>query len=384
MLITPSSLVWHSAQGGLGHHHKTVSTLWLTGGSSGLRISQHPSSVDQKMPEVTAAAHAGMSFRLEVAITQDALAPGLPTGSWLPPMRRCRSDFFASDVRGTPKRRALQPSGGRCAAKRACWIDKLAEAAGSIQKMGLPTKDAWNNKTSPPYVRRRSATPAGRCLALERRCHPSPTRFANGTNRDIAETHGGRLFPQPSMTSMVLAFSDGHDTRGYLQPWVGEGQAIAFLKSAFNRGRVISSAPRRRSGYIEKLTKLRHFRQSKQFKLLPHRLRRDEDLNGQTLARHKPCTLRPSAFLRSQPWQRQPAAGCSAAARTLGLESQRQAMSTSTKALLWHQLDQPGEPYRLCSRPDQHRRPTMSNFWLLMMAQRMGVRWNQVRRTSNR
>ena len=345
-VITPVSGLHHP--GSLGHHHNCIK-IWLTGGKLG-PSDRNTISVDQKMAEVTAQ-HTRYSS-MEIAITQESLA-WTADGVQLPAMRRC-SEIFASLFE--------EPKGGieaqRKALRRKASIldDNLAEVRRLEQKMGTADKgrlDQYLTSVREAEIRTKRAdawldTPLPAISDTDRK----------RTNRDIKQTEAGDYF-RTVYDLMVLAFQTDV-TRVATFSLGGEGQAIPIPEIGITESRHQLSHHGGDPGYMEKLTNYDTFA-IEQYSYFLSRLGETKDVNGKPL-------LNSTMALHSHGNANLPLV--LGGGSDLGLKHGSH-LDFNQDHFDGYQLDNPGEHYRLCSRP-ANTEAHMSNL-LLLMAQRMGV-----------
>lgn len=353
-VITPISGLHHP--GSLGHHHNCIK-IWLTGGKLG-PTDRNTISVDQMMAEVTAQ-HTRVAS-IEVAITQDSLA-WTRDGVRLPAMRRC-SEIFASMFE--------EPKGGVAAQRRALrrkasvLDDNLAEVRRLEGKMGAADKgrlDQYLTSVREAEIRTRRAdtwldTPLPAISDADRK----------RTDRDIPDTKAGDYF-RTVYDLIVLAFQTDV-TRVATFSLGGEGQAIAIPEIGITESRHQLSHHGGDAGYIEKLTNYDTFA-IEQYSYFLDRLAKTNDVNGKPLL-SSTMSLFGSGMSYGHSHGNANLPLVLAGGSDLGLKHGSH-VDFNQGHFDGYQLDEPGEHYRLCSRPanpDAH----MSNL-LLMMAQRMGV-----------
>ena len=353
-VITPVSGLHHP--GSIGHHHNCID-IWLTGGKIGAS-ERNTISVDQKIAQVT-----GQHTRypsMEIAITEGSLA-WTEDGVQLPAMRRC-SEIFASLFQ--------EPKGGvaahRKALRRKASIldDNLAEVRRLEKKMGSADKgrmDQYLTSVREAEIRTRRAdawldTPLPEITDADRK----------RTNRDIAKTQAGDYF-RTVYDLMVLAFQTDV-TRVATFSLGGEGQAIAIPEIGITESRHQLSHHGGDRGYMEKLTHYDTFA-IEQFSYFLSRLEETKDIHGKPML-GSTMALFGSGMSYGHSHGNANLPLVLAGGSDLGLKHGSH-IDFNQGHFDGYQLDQPGEHYRLCSRPansDAH----MSNL-LLTMAQHMGV-----------
>ncbi|TVQ03270.1 MAG: DUF1552 domain-containing protein [Planctomycetaceae bacterium] len=356
--ITPISGLHHP--GGLGHHHNCIK-IWLTGGKLG-PTDRNTISVDQKIAEITAE-HTRYAS-MEIAINQESLA-WTADGVGLPPLRRC-SEIFASLF--------AEPKGGVAAQRRALrrkasvLDDNLAEVRRLEQKMSATDKgrmEQYLTSVREAEIRTRRAdawldTPLPAVSDADRK----------RTDRDIASTMAGDYF-RTVYDLMVLAFQTDV-TRVATFSMGGEGQAIAIPEIGITESRHQLSHHGGDQGYMEKLTNYDTFA-IEQFSYFLTRLAETKDVNDKPLL-DSTMSLFGSGMCYGHSHGNANLPLVLAGGSALGLRHGSH-IDFNQGHFDGYQLDQPGEHYRLCSRPanpDAH----MSNL-LLTMAQRMGVETDQ-------
>lgn len=353
-VITPVSGLHHP--GSLGHHHNCIK-VWLTGGKLG-PSDRNTISVDQKMAEVTAQHTRYPS--MEIAITQDSLA-WTADGVQLPAMRRC-SEIFASLFE--------EPTGGieaqRKALRRKASVldDNLAEVRRLEKQMGTADKgrlDQYLTSVREAEIRTKRAdawldTPLPQISEADRK----------RTNRDIKETQAGDYF-RTVYDLMVLAFQTDV-TRVATFSLGGEGQAIPIPEIGITESRHQLSHHGGDPGYMEKLTNYDTFA-IEQYSYFLSRLAETKDVNGKPLL-NSTMALFGSGMTYGHSHGNANLPLVLGGGSDLGLKHGSH-LDFNQGHFDGYQLDNPGEHYRLCSRP-ANTGAHMSNL-LLLMAQRMGV-----------
>lgn len=356
--ITPISGLHHP--GGLGHHHNCIN-IWLTGGKIG-PSHRNTISVDQQMAKLT-----GQHTRypsMEVAITQGSLA-WTDDGVQLPAMRRC-SEVFASLFE--------EPKGGieaqrKALRRKASILDaNLDEVRRLEKKMGTADKgrmDQYLTSIRQAEIQTRRAdawldTPLPEINETDRK----------RTNRDIPQTQAGDYF-RTVYDLMVLAFQTDV-TRVATFSLGGEGQAIAIPEIGITESRHQLSHHGGDEGYMEKLTNYDTFA-IEQFSYFLSRLEETKDLNGQSLL-SSTMSLFGSGMAYGHSHGNANLPLVFAGGTDLGLKHGSH-LDFNQGHFEGYQLDNPGEHYRLCSRP-ANTEAHMSNL-LLLMAQKMGAEIDQ-------
>ena len=353
-VITPVSGLHHP--GSIGHHHNCIK-IWLTGGKLG-PSDRNTISVDQKMAEVTAQHTRYPS--MEIAITQESLA-WTADGVRLPAQRRC-SEIFAS-LFEEPKdgieaqRKALRR-------KASILDDNLAEVRRLDQKLGAADKgrlDQYLTSVREAEIRTKRAdawldTPLPAISDADRK----------RTNRDIKETQAGDYF-RTVYDLMVLAFQTDV-TRVATFSLGGEGQAIPIPEIGITESRHQLSHHGGDPGYMEKLTNYDTFA-IEQYSYFLSRLGETKDVNGKPLL-DSTMALFGSGMTYGHSHGNANLPLVLGGGSGLGLKHGSH-LDFNQDHFDGYQLDNPGEHYRLCSRP-ANTEAHMSNL-LLLMAQRMGV-----------
>jgi len=357
-VITPISGLHHP--GGIGHHHNCID-IWLTGAKIG-PSERNSISVDQKMAEV-----AGQHTRypsMEIAITQGSLA-WTADGVRLPAMRRC-SEIFGSLFE--------EPKGGivaqrKALRRKASVLDDILEEARRLEKqMGNDDKgrlDQYLTSVREAEIRARRAdtwldTPLPEVSDADRK----------RVDRNIAQTQAGDYF-RTVYDLMVLAFQTDV-TRIATFSLGGEGQAISIPEIGITESRHQLSHHGGDPGYMEKLTNYDTFA-IEQFGYFLSRLQETKDVSGQPLL-GSTMALFGSGMCYGHSHGNANLPLVLAGGSDIGLKHGVH-LDFNQGHFDGYQLHQPGEHYRLCSRPansDAH----MSNL-LLMMAQKMGVETDQ-------
>ena len=352
--ITPISGMHHP--GGLGQAHN-CSRIWLTGGQLG-PSDRNTISVDQKIAEVT-----GQHTRypsMEIAINGGSLA-WTADGVQLPPLRRC-SEIFNS-LFG-------EPAGGKAARRRALRqqgsiLDaNLDEVRRLEQKMGAADRgrmEQYLTSVREAEIRTRRAddwldTPIPDIAEEDR----------ERTNRDIPQTEAGDYF-RTVYDLMVLAFQTDV-TRVATFSMGGEGDQIAIPEIGITETRHQLSHHGGDPDYIEKHVQYDIFA-FEQFAYFLTRLAETKDLNGQSML-NSTMSLFGSGMAYGHGHGNANLPLVLAGGSELGLKHGSH-LDFNQGHFDGYRLDQPGEHYRVCTRPvnpDAH----MSNL-LAMMAQRMGV-----------
>jgi hypothetical protein len=301
---------------------------------------------------------------MEIAINQESLAwtaDGVP----LPPMRRC-SEIFDS-LFGEPK-------GGRDARRRALrrkasvLDDNLAEVRSLEQKMGSEDRgrmEQYLTSVREAEIRTRRAdawldTPPPEIAEKDRQ----------RTNRDIAATMAGDYFR--TVYDLILLAFQTDVTRLATFSLGGEGQAIPIPEIGITESRHQLSHHGGDVGYMEKLTQYDTFA-IEHFSYFLSQLAETKDVDGSPLL-DSTMSLLGSGMCYGHSHGNANLPLVLAGGSALGLNHGSH-LDFNQGHFDGYQLDQPGEHYRLCSRP-ANPEAHMTNL-LLMMAQRMGVETEQ-------
>lgn len=352
--ISPISGMHHP--GAIGHHHNCID-IFLTGAKIG-PSHRNTVSVDQKMAELTAQHTRYPS--MEVAINQGSLS-WTADGIQLPPMRRC-DEIFAAHFE--------EPKGGKAAQRRALRrkgsvLDaNLEEVKKLNEKMGKEDKgrmEQYLTSVREAEIRTRRAdawldTPLPEIADADRR----------KTNRNIPIAKAGDYF-RTVYDLMVLAFQTDV-TRVATFSMGGEGSAAAIPEIGITETRHQLSHHGGDETFMEKLTLYDTFA-FEQFAYFLTRLEETKDLNGKPLL-GTTMALFGSGMSYGHSHGNANLPLVLAGGSELGLKHGSH-VDFNQGHFNGYNLANPGEHYRLCSRPankDAH----MSNL-LLLMAQKMGV-----------
>lgn len=353
-VITPFSGLHHP--GGLGHHHN-CQKIWLTGGKLG-PTDHNTISIDQQMAEVTSP-HTRF-HSLEISNKGESLA-WTADGIRLPGMSHCRQIFsylFEEPKGGTTaQRRALRRKGSvldanlaevRSLEKRIGKEDKgrMDQYLTSVRETEIRTQraDAWLDVPRPEIA----------------------PKDRQRTNRDLPQTQAGEYF-RTIYDLIVLAFQTDATRVATFSSGV-EGQGVPIPELGISQTRHELSHHNGDPGHMEKLTMSDTFA-VEQFGYFLTRLAETEDLDGLPLL-DTTMALFGSGMAYGHSHGNANLPLVLAGGSDLGLKHGRH-LDLNQGHFDGYQLNNPGQHYRLCSRPansDAH----MSNL-LLTMAQKMGV-----------
>lgn len=352
--VTPISGLHHP--GGLGHHHN-CQKIWLTGGQLG-PSARNTISVDQRMAQVTSP-HTRF-HSLEIANKGESLS-WTADGIRLPGMSRCRQIFarlFEEPQNGTEaQRRALRRKGS--------VLDANLEEVRSLErKMGRDDKgrmEQYLTSVRETEVRTRRAdawldVPRPEIAAADRR----------RTNRDVAQTQAGDYF-RTIYDLIVLAFQTDATRVATFSSGM-EGQGLAIPELGISQSRHELSHHNGDPGHMEKLTLSDTF-SVQQFSGFLARLTETPDANGRPLL-DSTMALFGSGMAYGHSHGNANLPLVLAGGSALGLKHGRH-MDLNEEHFDGYRLSEPGQHYRLCSRP-ANETAHMSNL-LLTMAQKMGV-----------
>lgn len=352
--VTPISGLHHP--GGLGHHHN-CQKIWLTGGQLG-PTDRNTISVDQQMAEVSSP-HTRF-HSLEISNKGESLA-WTADGIRLPGMSRCSQIFahlFEEPKNGTAaQRRALRRKGS--------VLDANLEEVRSLErKMG--TEDKGRMKQYLTAVRETEIRTRRADAWLD---VPRP-KIADAdrrrSDRDVPQTQAGDYF-RTVYDLIVLAFQTDA-TRVVTFSSGLEGQGLAIPELGISQSRHELSHHNGDVGHMEKLTQSDTF-SVEQFSYFLTRLSETPDLDGRPLL-DTTMSLFGSGMAYGHSHGNANLPLVLAGGAGTGLKHGRH-VDLNQGHFDGYQLDNPGQHYRLCSRPantDAH----MSNL-LLVMAQKMGV-----------
>ena len=353
-VITPVSGLHHP--GGLGHHHN-CQKIWLTGGKLG-PSDRNTISVDQQMAEVTAP-HTRF-HSLEVANKGESLA-WTADGIRLPGMSRCSEIFahlFEEPKSGTgAQRRALRRKGSVLDAN-------LEEVRKLEKKLGTEDKGRLNQYLTSVRETEIRTERADAWLDVPRPAIAEAD--LRRTRREVPQTQAGEYF-RTMYDLIVLAFQTDATRVATFSSGM-EGQGLAIPELGISQSRHELSHHNGDPGHLEKLTQSDTFA-VEQFSYFLTRLAETKDLNGRPLLDTTMALFGSGmAYGHSHGNANLPLVLAGGTGCGLKHGSHRDLNQGHFDG---YQLDNPGNHYRLCSRPansDAH----MSNL-LLMMAQKMGV-----------
>jgi len=352
--LTPISGLHHP--GSLGHHHN-CQKIWLTGGQLG-PTDRNTISVDQQMAEVTSP-HTRF-HSLEISDRGESLA-WTADGIQLPGMSRC-SEIFAYLFEEPKSGTASQRRGLR---RKGSVLDANLEEVRSLERrMGTEDKGRMNQYLTAVRETEIRTKRADAWLDVPRPRISDADR--RRSDRDVPQTQAGDYF-RTVYDLIVLAFQTDV-TRVVTFSSGMEGQGLAIPELGISQSRHELSHHNGDRGHMEKLTKSDTF-SVEQFSYFLSRLSETPDLDGRPLLETTMSLFGSGmAYGHSHGNANLPlvlagGAGC-------GLKHGRHVDLNQGHFDGYH-LDDPGQHYRLCSRPannDAH----MSNL-LLIMAQKMGV-----------
>lgn len=352
--ITPISGLHHP--GGLGHHHN-CQKIWLTGGQLG-PSDRNTISVDQKMAEVTSP-HTRF-HSLEIANKGDSLS-WTADGIRLPGMSRCKSIFthlFEEPNNGTAAQRRLLR-------RKASVLDANLEEVRSLErKLGSGDKGRLNQYLNAVRETEIRTKRADAWLDVPRPKISDSSRKRG--DREVPQTQAGEYF-RTIYDLIVLAFqTDATRVVTFSSGLEGQGLAIPELGIAQTRHELSHHNGDR--GHMEKLTQSDTF-SVEQFSYFLTRLAETKDSEDRPLL-ETTMALFGSGMAYGHSHGNANLPLVLAGGTGLGLKH-GQHLDLNQGHFDGYRLDQPGEHYRLCSRP-ANGNAHMSNL-LLMMAQKMGV-----------
>lgn len=353
-VVTPISGLHHP--GGLGHHHN-CQKIWLTGGQLG-PTDRNTISVDQQMAQVTSP-HTRF-HSLEISNKGESLA-WTADGIRLPGMSRCSQIFahlFEEPKSGTAaQRRALRRKGSVLDAN-------LAEVRSLERKMGTEDKGRMNQYLTAVRETEIRTKRADAWLDVPRPKIADADR--RRSNRDVAQTRAGDYF-RTVYDLIVLAFQTDA-TRVVTFSSGLEGQGLAIPELGISQSRHELSHHNGDVGHMEKLTQSDTF-SVEQFGYFLTRLSETPDFDGRPLL-DTTMSLFGSGMAYGHSHGNANLPLVLAGGTGCGLKHGRH-VDLNQGHFDGYRLDNPGQHYRLCSRPansDAH----VSNL-LLVMAQKMGV-----------
>lgn len=353
-VITPISGLHHP--GGLGHHHN-CQKIWLTGGKLG-PSDRNTISVDQRMAEVTSP-HTRF-HSLEIANKGDSLS-WTADGIRLPGMSRCSEIFaymFEEPTDGTAaQRRALRRKGS--------VLDANLEEVRSLErKMGNEDKGRLDQYLTAVRETEIRTQRADAWLDVPRPKIADSDR--QKTNRNIPQTQAGDYF-RTVYDLMVLAFQTDA-TRVITFSSGLEGQGLAIPELGISQSRHELSHHNGDPGHMEKLTQSDTF-SVEQFSYFLTRLAETPGPDGRPLLDTTMALFGSGmAYGHSHGNANLPLVFAGGAA--CGIQHGRH-VDFNQGHFDGYRLDDPGQHYRLCSRP-ANEQAHMSNL-LLTMARKMGV-----------
>ncbi len=353
-VVTPISGLHHP--GGLGHHHN-CQKIWLTGGQLG-PTDRNTISVDQQMAEVTSS-HTRF-HSLEISDRGESLA-WTADGIQLPGMSRCGEIFaylFEEPKSGTAsQRRGLRRKGS--------VLDANLEEVRSLErKMGTEDKGRMNQYLTAVRETEIRTKRADAWLDVPRPKISDADR--RRSDRDVPQTQAGDYF-RTVYDLIVLAFQTDA-TRVVTFSSGMEGQGLAIPELGISQSRHELSHHNGDLGHMEKLTQSDTF-SVEQFSYFLTRLAETPDLDGRPLLDNT-MSLFGSGMAYGHSHGNANLPLVLAGGTGCGLKHGRH-VDLNQGHFDGYQLNDPGQHYRLCSRPantDAH----MSNL-LLIMAQKMGV-----------
>jgi hypothetical protein len=352
--VTPISGLHHP--GGLGHHHN-CQKIWLTGGKLG-PSDRNTISVDQKMAEVTSP-HTRF-HSLEIANKGESLS-WTADGIRLPGMSRCSEIFaylFEEPKNGTDAQR-------RFLRRKGSVLDANLEEVRSLErKIGAEDKgrlDQYLNAVRETEIRTRRAD-----AWLDIARPKISDRDRQRTQRDVAQTQAGDYF-RTVYDLIVLAFQTDA-TRVVTFSSGLEGQGLPIPELGISQSRHELSHHNGDPGHMEKLTKSDTF-SVEQFSYFLSRLAETPDQNGRPLL-DTTMSLFGSGMAYGHSHGNANLPLVLAGGSECGIKHGRH-LDLNQGHFDGYRLDDPGQHYRLCSRP-ANTTAHMSNL-LLTMAQKMGV-----------
>jgi len=353
-VITPISGLHHP--GGLGHHHN-CQKIWLTGGHLG-PTDRNTISVDQRMAEVTSP-HTRF-HSLEISNKGESLA-WTADGIRLPGMSRCSEIFaylFEEPKDGTAaQRRALRRKGS--------VLDANLEEVRSLErKMGAEDKGRMNQYLTAVRETEIRTRRADAWLDVPRPEIAEADRERG--NRDVPQTQAGEYF-RTVYDLIVLAFQTDA-TRVVTFSSGLEGQGLAIPELGISQSRHELSHHNGDPGHMEKLSQSDTFN-VEQFSYFLTLLAETPDVTGQPML-DTTMSLFGSGMAYGHSHGNANLPLVLAGGKSCGLKHGRH-IDLNQGHFDGYELDNPGQHYRLCSRP-ANEKAHMSNL-LLTMAQKMGV-----------
>ena len=353
-VITPISGLHHP--GGLGHHHN-CQKIWLTGGTLG-PTDRNTISVDQRMAEVTSPHTRYHS--LEVSNSGESLA-WTGDGIRLPALSRCSEIFaflFEEPKNGTAaQRRSLRR-------KRSVLDANLEEVRSLERRMGAGDKGRLEQYLVAVREAEVRAERADAWLDVPR---PNVKADDRGrTNRDVPQTKAGEYF-RTVYDLIVLAFQTDA-TRVATFSTGQEGQGLPIPELGISQSRHELSHHNGDPGHLAKLTQSDTF-SVEQFAYFLTRLAETPDADGRPLL-DSTMALFGSGMAYGHSHGNANLPLVLAGGSACGLRHGKH-VDLNQGHFEGYRLDEPGQHYRLCSRP-ANATAHMSNL-LLLMARKMGV-----------
>ena len=353
-VVTPISGLHHP--GGLGHHHN-CQKIWLTGGQLG-PTDRNTISVDQQMAEVTSP-HTRF-HSLEISNKGESLA-WTADGIRLPGMSRCSEIFahlFEEPKNGTAaQRRALRRKGSVLDAN-------LGEVRSLERKMGTEDKGRMNQYLTAVRETEIRTKRADAWLDVPRPKIADADR--RRSDRDVSQTQAGDYF-RTVYDLIVLAFQTDA-TRVVTFSSGLEGQGLAIPELGISQSRHELSHHNGDAGHMEKLTQSDKF-SVEQFSYFLTRLAETPDFDCRPLL-DTTMSLFGSGMAYGHSHGNANLPLVLAGGTGCGLKHGRH-LDLNQGHFDGYRLGEPGEHYRLCSRP-ANSSAHMNNL-LLVMAQKMGV-----------
>ncbi|MEN8679890.1 MAG: DUF1552 domain-containing protein [Akkermansiaceae bacterium] len=353
-VVTPISGLHHP--GGLGHHHN-CEKIWLTGGKLG-PTDRNTVSVDQMMAEVTSKQTRFHS--LEASVDTDSLS-WTADGIRLPAMNRCREIF--SHLFEVPKdgvearRRALRRKGSVLDAN-------LDEVHRLEKKIGADDKGRLDQYLTSVRETEIRTDRADEWLDIPRPRISDEDR--KRADRDVAKTEAGKYFR--TMYDLILLAFQTDATRVATFCSGSEGQGLPIPELGISQSRHQLSHHNGDPGHMEALTMSDAFA-VEQFAYFIKRLGDTKDPDGQPLL-DTTMALFGSGMSYGHSHGNANLPLVLAGGSKLGIKHGRH-LDLNQGHFKGYQLEDPGNHYRLCSRP-ANSEAHMSNL-LLSMAQKMGV-----------
>ncbi|MFT5467463.1 MAG: hypothetical protein ACI8UO_002567 [Verrucomicrobiales bacterium] len=353
-VVTPISGLHHP--GGLGHHHN-CQKIWLTGGKIGPSV-RNTISVDQQMAEVTSP-HTRF-HSLEIANKGESLA-WTADGIRLPGMNRASEIFahlFEEPKSGTAaQRRALRRKGS-------VLDSNLEEVRKLEKKMGVEDKGRLAQYLNAVRETEIRTERADAWLDVPRPAIADADR--KRTNRDVAQTQAGEYF-RAMYDLIVLAFQTDATRVATFSSGI-EGQGLPIPELGISQSRHELSHHNGDPGHLEKLAQSDTFA-VEQFGYFLTRLAETKDLDGQQLLDTTMALFGSGmAYGHSHGNANLPLVLAGGAACGIKHGSH---VDFNQGHFDGYELDNPGQHYRLCSRP-ANSEAHMSNL-LLSMAHKMGA-----------